>query len=106
MTSFNPMQMMGQMMNNNPFTQMMNQMSKMGQSNNQNLNALFGGQSSSFSQSQSQIPSFNKEQFKSFLPNINNNMMQQLVQKARAQGISDSDIEAGLNFINRLNGSN
>lgn len=106
MTSFNPMQMMGQMMNNNPFTQMMNQMSKMGQPNNQNLNALFGGQTSPFSQNQSQIPSLNKEQFKSFLPNINNNMMQQLVQKARAQGISDSDIEAGLNFINRLNGSN
>lgn len=106
MTSFNPMQMMGQMMNNNPFTQMMNQMSKMKQSGNQNLNTLFGGQSSLFSQGQSQVPSFNKEQFKSFLPNINNNMMQQLVQKARAQGISDSDIEAGLNFINRLNGSN
>ena len=106
MTSFNPIQMMGQMMNNNPFTQMMNQMSKMGQSSNQNLNALFGSQSSPFSQGQSQVPYFNKEQFKSFLPNINNNMMQQLVQKARAQGISDSDIEAGLNFINRLKGSN
>ena len=106
MTSFNPIQMMGQMMNINPFTKMMNQMSKMGQSSNQNLNALFGSQSSPFSQGQSQVPSFNKEQFKSFLPNINNNMMQQLVQKARAQGISDSDIEAGLNFINRLKGSN
>lgn len=102
MTSFNPMQMMGQMMNNNPLTQMMSQMGKMGQPNNQNLNALFGEQSSSFSQNQPQVPSLNKEQFKSFLPNINNNMMRQLVQKARAQGISDSDIEAGLNFINTL----
>lgn len=102
MTSFNPMQMMGQMMNNNPLTQMMNQVGKTGQQNNQNLGALFGGQSSPFSQNQPQVPSLNKEQFKSFLPNINNNMMQQLVQKARAQGISDSDIEAGLNFINTL----
>ena len=53
MTSFNPIQMMGQMMNNNPFTQMMNQMSKMGQSSNQNINALFGSQSSPFSQGKS-----------------------------------------------------
>lgn len=100
MTSFNPMQLMGQMnqmMPNNPFSQMMGQ--------RQNFGNLFGNNNAnplSQFQNQAQVPSLNKEQFKSFIPNINNNMMQQLVQKARAQGISDSDIEAGINFINKL----
>lgn len=48
----------------------------------------------------------NREQFKQWLPQINNNMLQQLVMQARQQGISERDIQAGMNFIQGLQNGN
>lgn len=55
----------------------------------------------------SNIPTYNRQpinqaQFKQMAPNISDNMLQQLVQTARMQGISEADIEAGLNFIKQM----
>ena len=44
----------------------------------------------------------NPQQFQQWLPQINQNMLQQLVNQARQQGMSDLDIQAGLNFINSM----
>jgi len=55
----------------------------------------FGGQSN-------QIPPINQQQFKQFLPQLNDNMLNQLIQQARNQGMSEKDIQTGLDFINRL----
>ncbi len=44
----------------------------------------------------------NQAQFKQMIPNISDNMLQQLVQAAQMQGISNVDIEAGLNFIKQM----
>ena len=51
---------------------------------------------------QQQTTGINPQQFKQWLPQINNNMLQQLVQQARQQGISENDIQAGLKFINSM----
>lgn len=51
---------------------------------------------------QQQVTGINPQQFKQWLPQINNNMLQQLVQQARQQGISENDIQAGLKFINSM----
>ena len=42
---------------------------------------------------------FNLDQFKTFIPKINDNMLSELVKQARIQGISEQDIEQGLNLI-------
>lgn len=44
----------------------------------------------------------NKNQFKQFLPNMNDNIFEQLKQQARAKGISEEEIEQGMNFIKGL----
>lgn len=44
----------------------------------------------------------NPQQFQQWLPQINNNILQQLAQQARQQGISEQEIAAGLSFINSL----
>lgn len=49
-----------------------------------------------------QVTGINPQQFQKWLPQINDNMMQQLIQQARQQGISEADIQAGLNFIKQL----
>ena len=51
---------------------------------------------------QQQATGINPQQFKQWLPQINNNMLQQLAQQARQQGISENDIQAGLKFINSM----
>lgn len=40
-----------------------------------------------------------KERFMTGVKQLNQSQLQSLVQQARSQGISDSDIEAGLKFI-------
>lgn len=47
-------------------------------------------------------PQINPSQFKTYLPQINENMMNQLIQQARQQGISEEEIQQGLNFINSM----
>ena len=51
---------------------------------------------------QQQIPRIDTNQFRQFAMTLNNNHLQQLVQMARQRGISDADIQAGLNFIRSL----
>lgn len=58
-------------------------------------------------QSQSQqagMIKINPQQFRQWLPQLNDNIISQLKQQARSQGISEKDIEEGLNFINFLRG--
>ena len=47
-------------------------------------------------------PMINPNQFRSFLPKINDQMLAQMVEQARKQGISEEDIEKGLKFIKSL----
>ena len=47
----------------------------------------------------------NSQQLQKWLPQINDNMMQQLIQQARQQGISEKDIQAGLRLIQQLRSS-
>lgn len=49
-----------------------------------------------------QMTGINPQQFQKWLPQINDNMMQQLIQQARQQGISEQDIKTGLEFLNQL----
>lgn len=51
---------------------------------------------------QSQQTGVNPQQFQQWLPQINQNMLQQLINQARQQGMSDADIQAGINFINSM----
>ena len=56
-----------------------------------------------FQQAQTQTsPPINLEQMKTMLPQINNTMLLQLVQQAKLQGISETDIEQGINFLKQL----
>ena len=48
---------------------------------------------------QSQNQPIDKERFMAGVKQLNQSQLQNLVQQARSQGISDSDIEAGLQFI-------
>lgn len=45
----------------------------------------------------------NPQQMKQFMPNINKNMLAQLVEQARQKGISEEEIEKGLDFLLKLN---
>ncbi len=82
------------MNSSNPFGMFMNMMGN----GKQNPFSMFMNNSAN---TQKKIP-LNQQQFKQFLPQINNNALQQLVQQAKNQGISDIDIQNGLNFINSL----
>lgn len=44
----------------------------------------------------------NKEQFMQFAPNLNDNLLNQLAAMARSKGVSENDIQAGLNFIKQM----
>lgn len=47
-------------------------------------------------------PSINKQQFQQFLPNMNENIFEQLKKQARENGISEEEIESGMKFIREL----
>ena len=49
-----------------------------------------------------QRPQINPQQFIQVAQTLDQNSLSRLVNMARAQGISDSDIQAGLNFISSL----
>ena len=48
------------------------------------------------------IPPINPDQFCSMIGGLNDNFLNQLVEDARKKGISEADIESGLNFIKSL----
>lgn len=54
------------------------------------------------SQQNNKTPRFNEVQFKQIVPQLTDNILQQFVEEARRQGISDGDITAGLQYINSL----
>lgn len=45
---------------------------------------------------------FNPTQFQQMAPSITNNMLEQLVRQAQMQGISNKDIEIGLDYILKM----
>ena len=49
-----------------------------------------------------QTPHIDPNQFRQFAITLNDNYLNQLAQIARQRGISDADIQAGLNFIRSL----
>ena len=51
---------------------------------------------------QQQTPRIDPNQFRQFTMTLNDNHLQQLAQMARQRGISDADIQAGINFIKSL----
>ena len=76
MAYYNPFQQMGQM------------------PNQQN----FGFAPSTYQQQ----PRIDQNQFRQFAITLNDNSLAQLAQMARQRGISDADIQAGINFIKSL----
>lgn len=54
-------------------------------------------------QKPAQNPPINAQKLKQMAPQITKEDYAQLVSQARAQGISEKDIEAGLNFLLSLN---
>lgn len=48
------------------------------------------------------IPPINPDQFCNMIGGLNDNFLNQLVEDARKKGISEADIESGLNFIKSL----
>lgn len=104
------------MNSSNPFAMMMNMMNQgmpnmggapsMGPMNPMNNGINPMAQMMSMMQNRNQKPQqiipLNQTQFKQYVSNIDDNVLQQLVQQARQQGISDNDIEAGINFIKQL----
>ena len=51
---------------------------------------------------QPQTPRIDPNQFRQVAMTLNDNSLAQLVQLARQRGISDADIQAGINFIKSL----
>lgn len=51
---------------------------------------------------QQQTPRIDPNQFRQFAMTLNDNHLQQLIQLARQRGISDADIQSGINFIKSL----
>ena len=49
-----------------------------------------------------QAPRIDPNQFRQFAMTLNDQSLAQLVQMARQRGISDADIQAGINFIKSL----
>lgn len=51
---------------------------------------------------QPQLPQFNAQQFTQMATSLNPNMLNILAQLARAQGISEQDINSGMEYIKKL----
>ena len=82
---------------NNPMARMMNQFT--------GINTLAPApiQNPQAIPTQTQQPAqINPAQFQQYVPNLNDNILSQLANQARQQGISEQDINNGLNFIRSL----
>ncbi len=51
---------------------------------------------------QQQQPKLDPEKFKALAHNLNDNLLSQLAQRARLQGISEGDIQKGMEIIHSL----
>lgn len=88
------------MNSSNPFSMMMNMMSQSGpRIDTMPRNPM--AQMMSNMMPNRNMP-INQNQFRQYLPNIDDNMLSQLAQKARQQGMTENDIQSGLNFIKQL----
>ena len=65
---------------------------------------MFNNTTAPLSMSPMQQPKINPQQFTSVAATLDDNSLNQLVAMARNKGISDQDIQAGLNFIRQLRG--
>lgn len=63
---------------------------------------MFNNTTTPLSVSPMQQPKINPQQFTSVAATLDDNSLNQLVAMARNKGISDQDIQAGLNFIKQL----
>lgn len=63
---------------------------------------MFNNTTTPLSMSSMQQPKINPQQFTSVAATLDDNSLNQLVTMARNKGISDQDIQAGLNFIKQL----
>lgn len=102
MNSSNPFSMMMNMMNGGGMNKRMPGIGNMGNMGSNPMAQMMQMIQGRNNQSSSNNIPLNQNQFKQFLPNIDDNILQQLVQQAKNQGMSDSDIQAGLNFIKQL----
>lgn len=62
------------------------------------FNPMYSRNQNFFNQ-QPQQPQFDPQKFQQEAQNLSKETLVQLVRRARAQGIPDSEIEAGLNYI-------
>lgn len=69
---------------------------------NNYFNPLYSNGQNSQYQSQNSRSNFDINQFRQAVQALDNNSLVWLVQQARAQGISDRDIEMGLNIIQKM----
>jgi hypothetical protein len=63
---------------------------------------MFNNTTTPLSMSPMQQPKINPQQFTSVAATLDDNSLNQLVTMARNKGISDQDIQVGLNFIKQL----
>lgn len=63
---------------------------------------MFNNTTTPLSMSPMQQPKINPQQFTSVAATLDDNSLNQLVAMARNKGISDQDIQVGLNFIKQL----
>lgn len=80
-------------MRSNPFSQIMSMMNQNKNMINPMMNPI-----GSFMNGNKKQP-IDKNQFKQFIPNLNDNIIQQLAVQAKNQGMSDEEIANGINFI-------
>lgn len=88
------------MNSSNPFSIMMNMMSQGGSGMSGMLRNPMAQMANNIMPNGNM--SINQNQFRQYLPNIDDNMLSQLAQKARQQGMAENDIQSGLNFIKQL----
>lgn len=88
------------MNSSNPFSMMMNMISQSGPGIGTTPRNLMAQMMSNIMPN-GNMP-INQNQFRQYLPNIDDNMLSQLAQKARQQGMAENDIQSGLNFIKQL----
>ena len=71
-------------------------------SNNPIINQLFPSNvTTPLSMSPQQQPKIDPNQFISVAATLDDNSLNQLINMARQRGISDNDIQSGINFINQ-----
>lgn len=77
-------------------------MQQMFGSNTSNMNPMAAMMRQIMSQNQGQLPSINPQQFISIINNMSQDEFINLANQARIQGMSENEIQNGMNFIQGL----